>query len=34
VRFEERTLFPLLESRLAPDELDRLGAAIAAAEDG
>jgi hypothetical protein len=32
VRFEERTLFPLLEARLAPDELDRLGAAIAAAE--
>ena len=34
VRFEERTLFPLLESRLAPDELDRLGIAIAAAEQG
>jgi Hemerythrin HHE cation binding domain len=34
VRFEERTLFALLESRLAPDELDRLGVAIAAAEKG
>jgi Hemerythrin HHE cation binding domain len=34
VRFEERTLFPLLERRLAPDELERLGAAIAAAEQG
>jgi hypothetical protein len=34
VRFEERTLFPLLERRLAPAELDRLGAAIAAAEQG
>jgi len=34
VRFEERTLFPLLERRLDAAELDRLGAAIAAAEQG
>jgi hypothetical protein len=32
VRFEERTLFPLIERRLAGAELERLGAAIAAAE--
>ena len=32
VRFEERTLFPILERRLAPDELQRLGEAIAQAE--
>ena len=34
VRFEERTLFPYVERRLAPQELERLGAAIAAAEKG
>jgi hypothetical protein len=32
VRFEERTLFPLIERRLAGAELERLGAAIAVAE--
>jgi hypothetical protein len=32
VRFEERTLFPFIERRLAGAELERLGAAIAAAE--
>jgi hemerythrin-like domain-containing protein len=32
VRFEERVLFVLLEERLAPDELARLGEAIAEAE--
>jgi hemerythrin-like domain-containing protein len=32
VRFEESVLFELLERRLAPSELDRLGAALAAAE--
>jgi hypothetical protein len=32
VRFEERTLFEIIERRLAPAELERLGAAIAAAE--
>jgi Hemerythrin HHE cation binding domain len=34
VRFEERTLFPYLERRLDAAELERLGAAIAAAEQG
>src|SRR3954465_328919 len=29
VRFEERVLFVLLEERLAPEELERLGAAVA-----
>ena len=32
VRFEERTLFAIIERRLAPGALDRLGAAIADAE--
>jgi hemerythrin-like domain-containing protein len=32
VRFEERTLFPIIERRLADAELERLGVAIAAAE--
>lgn len=34
VRFEERSLFPLLERRLQADGLERLGAAIARAEWG
>jgi hypothetical protein len=34
VRFEERTLFGLIERRLAPEELRRLGARVAAAERG
>jgi hemerythrin-like domain-containing protein len=34
VRFEERHLFPLLEQRLAPDQLASLGAAIERAEAG
>jgi hypothetical protein len=33
VRFEERTLFAIVERRLAPAELERLGAAIAEAEE-
>ena len=33
VRFEERELFELLESRLDPDELDRLGQEIEASRD-
>jgi hypothetical protein len=33
VRFEERTLFAIIERRLAPAELERLGAAIAQAEE-
>jgi hemerythrin-like domain-containing protein len=32
VRFEERELFPQLERQLAADELDRLGRAVAEAE--
>ena len=32
VRFEERTLFAIVERRLAPEALQRLGAAIAQAE--
>ena len=32
VRFEERVLFPMLEERLAEDQLERLGVAIAEAE--
>jgi hypothetical protein len=32
IRFEERELFPLLERGLTADELDRLGAAVIAAE--
>lgn len=32
VRFEERVLFVMLEERLAPDDLARLGAAVAQAE--
>jgi len=32
VRYEERELFPRIEQRLDPTSLDRLGAAIAAAE--
>jgi Hemerythrin HHE cation binding domain len=32
VRFEERTLFEILERRLTPAQLRRLGAAVAAAE--
>jgi hypothetical protein len=32
VRFEERTLFEIIERRLAPAELERLGAAIAGAQ--
>jgi len=32
VRFEERELFTLLERRLAPEELERVGEAIARAE--
>lgn len=32
VRFEERELFTTLERRLAPDDLARLGAAVARAE--
>jgi len=31
VRFEERILFEILERRLAPEELERLGAAVDAA---
>ena len=34
VRFEERVVFEVLERRLAAPELDRLGAAVAAAERG
>jgi hemerythrin-like domain-containing protein len=33
VRFEERVLFELLEQRLAPGELARVGEAVARAED-
>jgi hypothetical protein len=33
VRFEERTLLAIIERRLAPAELERLGAAIAQAEE-
>ena len=33
VRFEERELFELLESRLNPDELARLGQEIEASRD-
>ena len=32
VRFEERTLFAIVERRLGPADLDRLGAAVAEAE--
>lgn len=32
VRFEERVMFPMLESRLSAPELEELGAAIARAE--
>jgi hemerythrin-like domain-containing protein len=32
VRFEERVLFEILERRLSPDELGRLGRAVAARE--
>ena len=32
VRFEERVLFEMLERRLSPPELERLGEAVAAAE--
>jgi hemerythrin-like domain-containing protein len=34
VRFEERTAFEILERRLSDDELERLGAAVDAAERG
>ena len=34
VRFEERELFVAIESDLDADQLDRLAAAVAAAEDG
>jgi len=34
VRFEERTLFPLVEERLSHDGLVELGRALAAAEEG
>ncbi len=34
VRFEERELFPLVEAALEAEELERLGAAIDAAESG
>lgn len=33
VRFEERVAFEILERRLDPDELDRLGRAVEAADD-
>jgi hemerythrin-like domain-containing protein len=32
VRFEERVLFPIVEERLAPEDLERLGVAVAEAE--
>jgi hypothetical protein len=32
VRFEERTFFAILERRLSPAELQRLGEAVAEAE--
>jgi hemerythrin-like domain-containing protein len=34
VRFEERVLFPIVEERLAPEDLERLGVAVAEAERG
>jgi hypothetical protein len=34
VRFEERVLFVMLEERLAPEALGRVGAAVAQAERG